>query len=118
MLRTGRVPLAAGPSVMSRDGQTLAYAWGSGRRLHGGGGFGVWDVASGRSAGPRVEVRHFGRMELSPDGRQLATAGLAPGPDGKDGFVVQLWSVEALRAAGEGMAPAQPSTSATTDTED
>lgn len=45
-------------------------------------------------------MRDFARMQISPDGRLLATAGWGPGADGRGGFVVQFWSVEALRAAG------------------
>ncbi len=115
MLRTGFIPetpITSGfgqPSVLSRDGRTLAYTWGSGRRLLGGGGgdvgFGLWDVARGRAAGPRIKVRDFARMQISPDGRLLATSGWGPGADGKGGPFVQLWSVEAIRAAGEGELP-------------
>ena len=39
------------------------------------------------------------------DGQLLATAGWGPGADGKDGFVVQLWNVEALRAAARAETP-------------
>jgi WD40 repeat protein len=114
MLRTGLIlgppimgPVGGRPSVLSRDGRTLAYTWGSGRRLLGGGdaGFGLWDVARGRAAGPRVKVRDLARMQFSPDGRLLATSGWGPGADGKGGPFVQLWSVEAIRAAGEGEMP-------------
>jgi hypothetical protein len=112
MLRTGLIlgPPIIGPrgrpSVLSRDGRTLAYTWGSG----GGGdaGFGLWDVARGRAAGPRIEVRDLARMQFSPDGRLLATSGWGPGADGKGGPFVQLWNAEALRAAGEGEMPDSP----------
>lgn len=117
MLRTGYLPasLAQEPSVLSRDGRTLAYTWGSGRHLLGGGGFGLWDVASGRAAGPRIEVRDFARMQISPDGRLLATSGRGRGADGKSSFVVQLWNVDALRASGEGEIPDPPPAGAVTD---
>ncbi len=109
MLRTGLIlgppiitPAGSRPSVLSRDGRTLAYTWGSGRRLLGGGdaGFGLWDVARGRAVGPLVKVRDLARMQFSPDGSLLATSGWGPGADGKGGPFVQLWSVEALRADG------------------
>lgn len=99
MLRTGQIPVSHSgqPSVLSRDGRTLAYTWGSGRDV----GFGLWDVARGRAAGPRIKVRDLASMQISPDGRLLATSGWGPVAGGKDGPFVQLWNVEALRAAGE-----------------
>jgi WD40 repeat protein len=114
MLRTGRVPISppggragrAGPPVLSQDGRTLVYTWGTGRRGAGNGGFGLWDVANGRPVGPRVEVRYFGRMELSPDGSLLATAGWGPDPSGNEGFILQIWSVEAIRSAAASRASA------------
>ena len=117
MLRTGYLPtsLTQEPSVLSRDGRTLAYTWGSGRHLLGGGGFGLWDVATRRVAGPRIKVRNFARLQISPDGRLLATSGRAPGADGRDGFVVQLWSVEAIRAGGEGEMPGPAPAGTVTD---
>jgi hypothetical protein len=110
MLRTGLIlgPTIMGrqPSVLSRDGRTLAYTWGSGSRLRDGdAGFGLWDVARGRAAGPHIKVRDLAKMQFSPDGRLLATSGWGPGADGKGGPFVQLWSVDALRAAGEGAMP-------------
>jgi WD40 repeat protein len=117
MLRTGLIlgppiitPVGGRPSVLSRDGRTLAYTWGSGSLLKDGdAGFGLWDVARGRAASPRIKVRDLARMQFSPDGRLLATSGWGPGAGGKDGPFVQLWSVDALRAAGEGeMSDGQP----------
>jgi WD40 repeat protein len=101
MQRTGLLPMTSGRPALSRDGRTLAYAWGRGEHLHGHGGFALWDAARGRPLGPSIELGDPGAMEFSPDGRLLATVGYGPTPSGKKGFVVQLWNVEAMRAAGE-----------------
>jgi hypothetical protein len=101
MQRTGLLPMTSGRPALSRDGRTLAYAWGRGQLLHGKEGFALWDAAGGGPLGPPIELGDPGAMEFSPDGRLLATVGYGPTASGKKGFVVQLWNAEAMRAAGE-----------------
>jgi WD40 repeat protein len=101
VVRTGRLRDTAARPVLSPDGRTLAYTWGNGGSFRGDGGFALIDVASARSTGPFVEVKYMGAMEWSPDSRHLATVGWVPGPGRKRDFEVQIWNVEALRAAGE-----------------
>jgi hypothetical protein len=67
----------------------------------GGWGFALWDAARGRPLGPSIELGDPGSMEFSPDGRLLATVGYGPTASGKKAFVVQIWNVEAIRAAGK-----------------
>jgi WD40 repeat protein len=101
VVRTGRLRGTAGRPVLSPDGRTLAYTWGKGSSLGGDGGFALIDVASARRAGPFVEVKYMGPMKFSPDSRHLATVGWVPGRGRKRDYEVQIWNVEAMRAAGE-----------------
>lgn len=105
LVRTGRLRDTAGRPVLSPDGRTLVYTWGTGGTFRGDGGFALIDVESARPVGPAVEVKYMGAMEFSPDGKRLATVGWIPGRGRKRDFEVQIWNVEALRAA----PPAPPS---------
>lgn len=100
VVHTGRLRQETGRPVLSQDGRTLAYPWGSGSRLKGDGGFGLVDVASTRPVGPLIEVKSLGAMAFSPDGTELATVGWVPRPGMKRDFEVQIWNVEALRSGG------------------
>lgn len=97
-LRTELLPLTAGRAVLSRNGHTLAYAWGTGTHLHRGGGFALWDVAAGEPLGSPIRLDDPGAMEFNPDGSLLAIAGYGVASDGKKSNIVQIWHVAGMRS--------------------
>jgi WD40 repeat protein len=105
----GPLPVETRAALWSGDGKLLVYEWGTGGMFNRKTGFGLWSIEGERSAGPRIAVRRYGwhgwLMQLSPDARLLASAAWGPGTDGKDGFMVQLWDLEAIMSADRGEAP-------------
>jgi len=80
----------------------MAYTWGTGTHLHGGGGFALWDVAAGQLLGSPIELDDPGAMEFSPNGTLLAVAGYGKAPDGKKSNIVQVWELRRAACAASG----------------
>jgi hypothetical protein len=65
----------------------------------------MWDSPSGTSPADARRARVSRCATSRACGSAPTTSGWGPGADGKGGPFVQLWSVDALRAADEGEMP-------------